>query len=310
MLELLLDDNKTYQEATKEIFLEKLKCAFEEFRSNGDTYLSPVKGNCDSNSCNFGCSGFGFLGNNSNKRLPLIFEENESDYIDIYFCSIFKTSEYYDVANDIFLHISKDEKATYIPSVNYLLRVNECENALLVLKGYKGKIISKDIYTQWFSNNQNLFDSLPGIFSDYNAFSKFNFLWYDLENIIKTVLYDSKAETAIKEYYKIEEGNENLLLNWLLEYEDMGSHCALFLLDGEGLPYLDKPIPLHRLGELYIDQKDFLNYIDFSTKYDKAYELMLQKHNTFENGVCPPNVSHEDFYSLRYHLNKNGFTNL
>ena len=87
MLELLLDENRTYQDASKEIFLEKVGSAFEEFKSNGDTYLTPAKGKCDSTSCNNnGCSGFAFIGNNSNKSLPLIFEENESDYVDIYFC--------------------------------------------------------------------------------------------------------------------------------------------------------------------------------------------------------------------------------
>ena len=310
MLELLLDENRTYQDATKEIFLEKLGSTFEEFKSNGDTNLSPVKGKCEAHSCNYNCSGFAFLGNNSNKRLPLIFEENETDYLDIYFCSTFKTSEDYDVVNDIFLDISKDEKATFKPSVNYLLRASECKNALLDLEKYKGQVIGKEVYTEWYNKHTELFKSLPGIFSNYNAFSKFNLLWFDLEDIIKTLLYDSKARKALQDYESLSHDNENELLNWLLKYEEMGQHIALFLLNENQFPYLNVPIPLYHLEGVYIDQKDFLNYVDFSTKYDKGYELMLQKYNTFENGVCPPNVSHEDFYSLRYHLNKNGFTNL
>ena len=311
MLELLLDENRTYQDASKEIFLEKVGIAFEEFKSNGDTYLTPAKGKCDSTSCNNdGCSGFAFIGNNSNKRLPLIFEDHDNDYADIYSCSTFKTSEDSDAVYDIFLHISKDEKATFKPSINYLLRANECENALMELEKYKGQVIGKEVYANWYTKHTELFKSLPGLFSNYNAFSKFNLLWFDLEDIIKTLLYDSKARKALQDYESLSHDNENELLNWLLKYEEMGQHIALFLLYKEGCPYLNDPIPTERIEGVYIDQKDFLNYIDFSTKYDKGYELMLQKYNTFENGVCPPNVSHEDFYSLRYHLNKKGFTNL
>ena len=57
---------------------------------------------------------------------------------------------------------------------------------------------------------------------------------------------------------------------------------------------------------IYLDQKDFDNFINFSMLYDKHHKQMLQKYNTCENNVCTPDISHEDFYSLRYHLNKKG----
>ena len=313
MLELLLDENRTYQDASKEIFLEKVGSAFEELKSYGDSYLTPAKGKCDSTACNNdGCSGFAFIGNNSNKGLPLIFEDHDNDYSDIYFCTVFKTSEDYDVVYDIFLDISKDEKAIFKPSVNYLLRASECKNALLDLEKYKGQVIGKEVYTNWYTKNIELFKSLPGIFSNYNAFSKFNLLWFDLEEIIKTVMYESKSCEALKNFDNIGEDDENLLLNWLLKYEEIGKHIALFLLDHEGSPdnegiqYLLNPIPLDRMEGIYLDQNDFFRFINFSMLYDKHHKRMLEKYNTCENNVCPPDISYDDFYSLRYHLNKRG----
>jgi hypothetical protein len=46
MLELLLNDNQTYQDARKDAFLEKLKHAFDTFKSTNDTSLIALKGTC------------------------------------------------------------------------------------------------------------------------------------------------------------------------------------------------------------------------------------------------------------------------
>ena len=44
MLDLLLDDDKTYQDATKEAFLNRLSQSFSEFKDSNDTKLIAIKG--------------------------------------------------------------------------------------------------------------------------------------------------------------------------------------------------------------------------------------------------------------------------
>jgi hypothetical protein len=43
----LLDDNKTYQEATKDAFIEKLEAVFLQFKKCGDTFLEIHEGTCN-----------------------------------------------------------------------------------------------------------------------------------------------------------------------------------------------------------------------------------------------------------------------
>ena len=66
MLSLILDDSKTYQDATKEVFLEKLKGAFESFKNEKDQKLNYYPGVCNSTECtNTGCKGYTFVGDTS-----------------------------------------------------------------------------------------------------------------------------------------------------------------------------------------------------------------------------------------------------
>ncbi|MGL6269330.1 MAG: hypothetical protein ACRC2O_15460, partial [Chitinophagaceae bacterium] len=70
MLDILLDDTKTYQNASKDIFLEKLALAFKKFKNINDTFLTSYKGICGSKVCpNKGCKGFSFVGNISGQHI-------------------------------------------------------------------------------------------------------------------------------------------------------------------------------------------------------------------------------------------------
>ncbi len=77
MLEIILDDSRTYQDATKETFLQKLHEVFIKFKSNNDESLIPYSGKCVSGECNKGCKGYSFVGNNSSNHTDFIFEETE-----------------------------------------------------------------------------------------------------------------------------------------------------------------------------------------------------------------------------------------
>lgn len=97
MISDILDNNRTYQHFEKAIFIHKLGIAFDEFINEGDTFLNCHEGFCNNELCNYKCSGFTFIGNNSNNYMDLIFEIKEGIVHDIYECKNLKTI---DVVNE------------------------------------------------------------------------------------------------------------------------------------------------------------------------------------------------------------------
>lgn len=93
MVDDILDDTRTYQDFKKHIFIQKLGNALDEFILAGDTFLKCYPGFCNAELCNYKCSGYCFLGNNSNCFFTLIIDVKEGIVQDIYECSNFKHLE-------------------------------------------------------------------------------------------------------------------------------------------------------------------------------------------------------------------------
>lgn len=91
MLDSILEENRTYQDFEKYVFLEKLEYTFAEFIQDGDTFLNRYPGFCDSKNCNYKCKGFTFIGNNSSNYIDLIVDIKDGVVVDIYECTLFKS---------------------------------------------------------------------------------------------------------------------------------------------------------------------------------------------------------------------------
>lgn len=94
MIDLILDDNKTYDDEPKSVFINKLEKKFDCFRQEGDTSLIAFAGFCDSNYCSGSCkNGYAFIGLKSGYILALIIEASNGNVLDIFECYNFKTFE-------------------------------------------------------------------------------------------------------------------------------------------------------------------------------------------------------------------------
>ena len=90
MISDILEDNRTYQDFEKPLFVHKLGNAFDEFIKAGDTFLQCHTGFCNSKLCNYKCNGFSFTGNFSGNYLDMIIEIKDGIVQDMYECSEFK----------------------------------------------------------------------------------------------------------------------------------------------------------------------------------------------------------------------------
>lgn len=110
-LEVLLDEDKTYQDTTKEMFISKLSEAFIKFKESKDDSLYFREGKCGSKLCkNRGCKGYTFIGNNSRLHMDLIFEESNNEIVDIYHCNDFSSSEVRIKSMQVYINVKEDEK--------------------------------------------------------------------------------------------------------------------------------------------------------------------------------------------------------
>ena len=93
MVSSVLEDNRTYQNFAKPLFIKKLEDALDEFIEAGDTYLNRYKGSCNSKRCNYKCKGYSFVGNNSANYFDLIIDVKDGVVNDIYECFSFKCED-------------------------------------------------------------------------------------------------------------------------------------------------------------------------------------------------------------------------
>jgi hypothetical protein len=85
MLDDLLDDDKTYQDFPKHVFMHKLMNAFEKFEQQQQYKLKVYKGWC--RGCSKGCGGYTFLAENG-MFMDMLFKTSGEEIEDIYECNM------------------------------------------------------------------------------------------------------------------------------------------------------------------------------------------------------------------------------
>jgi len=284
LLETLLDNNKTYQDATKEVFLRKVNKVFTEFKASGDTHLQAHSGVCNSNidRCpNKGCTGYSFVGNHSKKHSGFIFKDLKGITKDIHYCSGFHINdETVEIGNSIRIEIKQDEKADFNPSEYFLIEIQKYKSAYKELMQHQKEIINKELYGAWFEKYSDLYESRSLPYS-YTYSDKFFWLYSDIEELMEFLETTDEAKQAVEEFQNIDENNELQLLEWLVKYEEAGKALTLFLFEEVDYEYPERTA-FFKQRNLKISTKDFEYLFKFYHLFDKYYHDMLEKHRVEE----------------------------
>ena len=91
MIDAFLDNDLTYQDFKKNIFINKLSKSFEVFKIDGDTTLSSYIGAC--NVCDKTKTGYTFIGNKTHNYMSIIFDTADGKIKDLYECSDYKNKK-------------------------------------------------------------------------------------------------------------------------------------------------------------------------------------------------------------------------
>lgn len=313
-LALILDDQVSYQETTKAIFLSRLNEIFKQFRET-DTNLIAYEGKCTSTECSINkVAGVSFVGNNSGNYLNLIIEQNENGSIkDIYNCLDFCTNENAINEYDIQLRLTvyNDEKVDFKPTKHYTFLNNNSINAINELKRFNNKKISKEQIINWIEENKLLNNSIDWSGMSYKNIDYFHSCYYDIDALSKFIIIEEESLLALQEFKTINTDEELMLLKWLIKFEHLNYEFRilhLFLLPEESIK--TGRVILHNDFIVFLDTGAFNSFIDLQKIIDKHYREKLNKYNTLTKGVqvneLPFDNDYENNSSLKYHLEKRG----
>jgi len=187
LLRYHLKDKYTYQEATKEVFLDKIESIFEEFRKAGDKELWLSPGACAGNDCdNCGKRGYRFVGNYSKNYIDLLFEVNGDDITDIYSCSQFQSdTEVPNVGSKSRINIDLDERANFPKPQSYWTRVYAAQGAYNELITKPPRKLTFEELMYWLDKHAELYKGAGGfkILKPNMKWTPFLRLYYDLDEM-------------------------------------------------------------------------------------------------------------------------------
>lgn len=311
MLNELLYDSQTYQDAPKGLFLRKLNEVFETFKGSGDTYLLPVKGFCNSKKCpNKECSGVSFVGNNSRKHINLVFRETATDISDIINCDHFEITDCpVDMNGLLYFDFKKEEKENFYPNIDFSKKGQQCKSAADELLHYKHIIIDKEIYSPWLEKHEQLFNSLNGKQEYYCDHHKFYWLYSDLKELQDSLVSSPIAKIAADEFYQNAQ-DEIAVLKWLIKYEDLGKHLTVILYKKMDIEF-PETAEWFEVDDLKIKALDFYYISKFKHLFSEHYSFMLKKYSTFSQEEAQKylnanNSFSNNVYLLSYHLKQRG----
>lgn len=311
MLELLLDDSKTYNDASKETILIKLRELFDEFKEEKDTMLIPFAGKCDSEDCpNKGCKGYTFIGNHSKKHTDFIIEETETDWKDFYHCATFKANDpSVEMGDDISFCIRRDEEADFKPSIDYLIKAQDCEKAMGEILKDELNCLDKEDYVYWLEKHEELFNSLSYPYTIYSRVELFWDIYYELKSLSSVLKFMNEAGEAVNAYSLFSKENEDLLLRWLVNYEELGQELYIITDTFDDDEEMKTGfVSLTRHYNLKIKVNDYSNGIALGKIFHEHYWKMVEKYQTKtleDNTAINPNSEEwKEYNSLRYHLKK------
>ena len=309
-LNKILDENLTYQDVSKNVFLEKLNEIFIEIKKS-DSKLYLHDGFCSSEECsNNGKKGVMFCGNNSGKHFNFIFEQNNDERVtDIFQCHRFECDAQNAVDENkkrVFMKIYDDEKANFSPSSDYLHKNNYSLNAVSELTSDQKLEITKDEIVEWVRKHKDFYDSLNWMSLNYKFQSYFYECYNHLSKINDFFNLEIDCYNALDIYTKNDMQIEFQLLKWLAEHEEL--HYKLTLLFPNIInenELKSGEINLYKDLNRYFKKDVLINCITVGTIFEKYYYDKLNKYrveNSKIEEVSPFDDEFDNYISLRYHL--------
>lgn len=310
-LEILLDDTKTYQDASKEVFLEKVEELFLAHKNSGDDYLFSYPGKCgaENSRCdNCGKTGYRFVGNHSNHYFDFIFEIGNETVSDIYDCSRFETTKTIEnLASQASLDFDEDEKAYFVKTPDYLSKVSAAKEAFSEINTTPPQLLDFEQLSYWVDKHAILSERIGefDIFEPIMKWTPFVRLYSDLKEIRDYLNLNLKSIQNANQEYKTLQTEQNFI-DWLVK------QYAIFDPAPSDLQYsltLENSVvscQIYNHTTLFFHGQEFLEAYHFLKKYETKNAELLKKYCVYNDEEYwekwNDNNFKDDLSNLNYHL--------
>ncbi len=217
LLQVFLDDDKSYMNVPKQLFIEQLSIRFHLLKSKGIDHFSNIsKGTCQK--CFKGCSGYSFL-TNTNDYLDLLIIEKDNDIEDIFQCSELKNDNTLLKEKKIYMSFKKDLHVNYIPTAIQQTKIKNIQQAEFEFKKFENTIITFDDLEIWVNKWAKLFSSVKGMNWNYKFVCSFIHIYFSVKDILLLKYDKDLAQKALSDFELFNVSDEQKLINWLLKYQ-------------------------------------------------------------------------------------------
>lgn len=310
-LKLHLKDGYTYQDTTKEIFLEKIEEIFQSLKTAGDTELIICKGNCCSEECsNTGKSGYKMIGNQSRSHISLIFETKQDDIKDIYQCHHMNTElDPGELKRSFFIRLGKDDDVNFKKDLSYYIKVNEASQAFQELYTSPASVFTFEEICYWLDKHYFLNDKIGSytVFEPlmrWTPFTECYAYFSKWREYIEANL--KKIEEANKSLVEIQE-KEDKLIEWVLKFEGLFDEAPFDMM------YMaiksQNNYTIENKEDIHFTGYEFQQAFDFTEELQIHQKQLLKKYNTLTKAETriafndsQINQIHVDIFKLSYHL--------
>jgi len=310
-LEILLDDDKTYQNATKEVFLEKVEELFLAYKNSGDAYLISYPGKCGAKCSlceNCGKTGYRFVGNDSNNYIDFIFEIGHETVSDIYDCSRFETTETIEnLASQASLDFDEDEKAYFVKTPEYLIKVTAAEKAFSEIITLPPQLLDFEQLSYWVDKYAVLSEKIGefDIFEPIMKWTPFVRLYADLKAIKDYLNLNFKSiQNANQECKTLQ--TEQDYIDWIVKYYAVFDPAPSDLQYSLTLENSVVSCKIYNDTTLFFHGQEFLEAYHFFKKYETKNEELLKKYCVYNDNEYREKYNDDSFKddlsNLNYHL--------
>jgi hypothetical protein len=273
----LLDDNISYMNVTKSLFLKTLKKKFKSaYKDDCYSFDDVYFGICGS--CNKGCEGMTFL-SESGYYLDLYIESKDGKKIDdIYICNDLTNFTNLHKINDLGFSFCKDEEVTFEPSKEYLIIKQQCSLLLSEIASFKDKIKLEDLL-EWYSGfnyTRGVIDQLePLECFDYKLYNKVFNLTCRIDRITNIHSKSEQATEALINYQLATSEREKLI--WFFE-NHQNHYGTIYFKFPKNWKVNSCVIYKANNVELIIDITGYEYVMDYFIKIDEFYDELMEKY--------------------------------